>query len=590
MMLGPFSKIWHARLSPLNGSSSCRQQLFWLSLSLLFALAVSLQALQEAFSSEYVVQDDARQHVFWMLRYVDPSLFPNDPIADYFQSVAPAGYRAVYRLAAIAHISPFTFNKILPVLLGLLGAFLSFLVGLEILPVPLAGFCASILLTQSLGLTDAVFSGTPKAFIYILFLGFIYSVLRKSLVLCSSAIALQALFYPQLVLISIVTLILRLFKWERGRMYIIRDFKERWLIYTGLGTAFLAMLPFVLTTSKYGPTMTAAQARQFPEFFPGGRVRFFYDDDPAKFWLKGRSGIHIAGALTPVTNALGFLVPIFSRLPNWFPLVRHINPRVILLPQILAASLLMFFAAHVLLFRLHLPSRYTGHSLRVVLCLSAGVAIAILVDSVLRGSRHLSPPWRSISTIISVGLIATPLVCYPFWVDTFPIAAYKVGTAPHLYEFLQQQPKDIRVASLVAEANNLPSFAQRSIAVGSEYAIPYHLGYYQPFRKTAADLIRAQYSSDWQTISDFLDTYDISFWLLEDRSFSRDYLSNNSWILQHQPAADEALARLERGETPVLLTALEQCAVFQDQTRTKTLLDGDCLRIVAESRRSPSEI
>lgn len=65
---------------------------FWLSLSFAFAIIYGLIALQKAFSNEYVIQDDARQHVFWMRRFIDPDLFPNDLIADYFQSVAPWGY------------------------------------------------------------------------------------------------------------------------------------------------------------------------------------------------------------------------------------------------------------------------------------------------------------------------------------------------------------------------------------------------------------------------------------------------------------------------------------------------------------------
>jgi len=66
-----------------------RNRLFWLTLSFTFAILYSFLALQEAFSSEYVIQDDARQHVFWTRRFLDSNLFPNDLIADYFQSVAP---------------------------------------------------------------------------------------------------------------------------------------------------------------------------------------------------------------------------------------------------------------------------------------------------------------------------------------------------------------------------------------------------------------------------------------------------------------------------------------------------------------------
>src|SRR5262249_44889873 len=97
--------------------------MFWLALSLVFALLVSSEAMRQAFSSPYVIQDDGRQHVFWMWRFVDPELFRGDLIADYFQSVAPAGYSMLYRGAARLGMDPIYFSKLLPMALGVLTTF-----------------------------------------------------------------------------------------------------------------------------------------------------------------------------------------------------------------------------------------------------------------------------------------------------------------------------------------------------------------------------------------------------------------------------------------------------------------------------------
>ena len=86
---------------------SDRQWQICLIISLLSALLYSAIDLQVAFAGDWVVQDDARQHVFWMARYVDPELFPNDLIADYFQSVAPWGYTSLYKLGIAIGIDPF---------------------------------------------------------------------------------------------------------------------------------------------------------------------------------------------------------------------------------------------------------------------------------------------------------------------------------------------------------------------------------------------------------------------------------------------------------------------------------------------------
>src|ERR1044071_4991806 len=100
-----------------NSKALCRA---WLCLSLVFSAYYAGIGMERGFSGKYVIQDDARLHVFWMQRYVDPELFQNDLIADYYSSVAPQGYTLVYKVAAALGISPLVLHKILPMGLGLL--------------------------------------------------------------------------------------------------------------------------------------------------------------------------------------------------------------------------------------------------------------------------------------------------------------------------------------------------------------------------------------------------------------------------------------------------------------------------------------
>ena len=537
--------------------------IFWLGLSLTFAAIYSILVLQEAFSAAYVVQDDARQHVFWMRRFIDPQLFPNDLIADYFQSVAPFGYTALYRVAAAVGIDPLLFSKLLPLALSLITACYCFAVCFQLLPVPAAAFSATLLLSQGLGMTDAIISGTPKAFIYPLFLAFMYYLLRGSLVPCLVAIALQGLFYPQLVLITAVTLILRL---SDRRRYLFSA--------AGIGVALLVILPYVLQSNEFGPVITASVARKMPEFLPGGRSRFFYDDDPGKFWLEGRAGIRLASALTPVTNAAGFLLLLLPFFPRQFPLVKQINRGIILLPQILVASVVMFFAAHALLFRLHLPSRYTGHSLRIIMSLTAGIVFIILIDAAFQAARQ-SNFGRKLLAWGSTIIIAIALLFYPSFVDKFPLTAYQPGNAPSLYEFFLASPKDSLIASLTDEANNLPTFAQRSILTGSEYAIPYHSGYYRQFRQRTLNLIQAQYTANPAVIQEFIQKYGVNYWLLSQAAFTPEYITNNSWIRQYQPAANTAVEQLQQGISPILEQMIQPCSVFNNQGFI--ILDTNCI-------------
>ncbi len=553
---------------------SRRQYWFWLCLGLVFAIFYSLLALQQAFAGEYVVQDDARQHVFWMYRYLDSELFPQDLIANYFQSVAPLGYQGVYFIPAKLGIDPIVVSKFIPGILAIIMTGYCYILTLELLPIPVAGFIATLLLNQNLWLQDGLVSGTPKAFATPLLIVFLYYFLRRSIWGISIAIALFGLFYPSLVFICSGLLIIQLWSYE-NRLHLSKQKKDYIFCFIGLAVAFLVLLPYVLSTSEYSPVITVEQARQLPEFYPGERAAFFDDENPWDFWFNGsRSGIKLAAALMPPLTYLAIVLIWIIKLPQIFPLSKQINSKVVILPQLIIVSVGVFFVAHSVLFKLHLPSRYTQHSLRIVVILAASIALTLIGDWCLRTIINRQKIKYLIASAIAL-LLSGLLIFYPAFAKSFIWTRYTVGNEPNLYQFLQQQPKDILIASLTSETDNLPSFTQRSILVSREYAIPYHTGYYFPFRQRVIDLIAAQYSNDLQQIKQFIQKYQIDFWLIESGSFTPQYIENNSWIKLHQPAANNAIATLQQGKIPLLSQKSDRCSVLADERYN--LIDTECI-------------
>ena len=561
----------------------------WLGLAIAFNLCFGLLFFQQAFSIENLIQDDARQHVFWMQRFSDPELFPDDLIADYFQSVAPAGYSLLYQGVAALGIDPLLFNKVLPLLLGVVTTVYCFGLALAILPLPVAAFASSLLLSQSLCFTDTMVSGIQKSFIYPLLFAFLYYLARRRLWPTVMAVALLGWFYPQMVLVAAGTLALQLVGWRRrrgesessgllglGGFGWVRD-RQTWRIsIMGLLVGFVVLLPYALGGSAYGPVVTEAQARQMPEFFKGGRARYFRDGDPWKFWLEGRSGLRFASVLTPVTNVLGLFLPMLTRWKAHFPLVQQLQPAVGIVPRFLLASGGLFLAAHGLIFRLHLPSRYSGHSLRVAMTLTAGIALVILLDGAMGWivNRGLAPLKRLTGAGLAL-LLSCSLLFYPLWVKDFPIPTYHQAYNEELFEFLRAQPKDSLIASLSRQADDVPSMAGRSVLVAAEYAIPYHLGYYEQFRQRMADLIEAQYSADPAVVRSFLERYGVDLWLLDLDAFWPDYFQENGWLYQYQPAAELAEARLRSGSEPVLQQVRRRCRLAHPIGAE--VLSADCI-------------
>lgn len=566
--------------TPLDKTPRSRL-IFWLGLSLTIAAIYPVLALQEAFSSAYVVQDDARQHVFWMSRFVDPDLFPNDVMADYFQSVAPWGYALFYRLFAWVGIAPLLLHKCLPIGLALTSTAYAFGATLQILPIPLAGFLAALMLNQSLWVRDDIISGTPVAFVYPIFLAFLYYLLRRALWPCVATIVLQGLFYPQCVLIFAAVLLLQLWHWQGGRWRWSGDRRDYRLVGLGLIAAFLVLLPHALEPAKYGAVITGAAARQLFTFSPNGWSAFFLDN-PWQFWFCGkRSGLlptewcevsYEVNGLTFVPFGLPqiwltLLLPLLLKFGQRFPLAQQIRRNVVILPQIGLASIGCFLAAHALLFKLHLPNRYGEHSLRIIFALAAGIALTVLWEALLRlgaaQSRSLLPP-------ILAGCLGIALLIYPHFItfDTpFPVIRYRIGKATALYEFFAQQPKDIQIASLATEANSLPSFVQRSIVVGGKgFVLPYHLNYYQEMTQRTIDLMQAQYSPGLAEVKQFIQKYDVDFWLLEELSFKPKYLKSNPVFEEFADTTQVIKPRIRQGAA--LMNIAQSCTVFRDEKFT----------------------
>lgn len=571
------AKRLHSLLIPQAAKPPIAQVRFWLSLSLTFAAIFGLLGLQKAFSSSYVVQDDARQHVFWMERFLDPQVFPNDWIADYFESVAPWGYHAFYHAFTAIGIDPLVFSKLLPPVLGLIATFYGFRLSLQLLPIPFTGFLSCWLLNLVFWMHEDLASATPRAFMLPFFLAFLDYLLRRSIVPCVVLIVLEGLFYPQFVFVFAGLLLFLPFRWNQiwhqRRLRFSLERRDYWLCGLGLIAAFLILLPYALISTPFDPVVPLSAAKQLPDFYEGGRNPFF-SNDPLFFWFTGiRSGIF--PTFQPFVLGFGFLLPILLCLPTRLPLTQQITRKTFILLQITLTALGLFFAAHLLLFKLHLPSRYTAYTLRFTLAYAAAIALTLIFDA---GLRWLAQSSRSTTVSRSIvwgflALLMAALLLNPSYEYAFMRVNYKTGRTPQLYEFFAQQPKDIMIASLAQEIDFVPTFSHRSILVGREYAIPYHAGYIDRFRERANDLIRAQYSLDRGTVRDVIQRYGIDFWVLSQTAFKPATLKE-TWIRQYPQAIETAARNLKQG-TPALAKLRRRCAVLREGELV--VLEANCI-------------
>ena len=545
---------------------------FWLSCSLFFATLYGCLGLRLAFSGPFVVQDDARHHVFWMQRFVDPELLPNDLIADYFQSVAPVGYTNLYKLAAFMGLDPLFFNKFIPLFLSIATAVAAFYFCLEIIPIPAISFTGTLIFLQNLWMDNNLVSGTPRAFIYVLLLGFLYALARRSLWGCIVMLLLQGLFYPPTIFLCAGTVALQVIHFKDGKLQFSRQAKDYRFSLICLLVAGAVLLPFALASSPYEPLITFAEAKVLPEFQEDGRSQFFRNE-VKDYWLGGRSGLFPGTMLTPATLAAALLLPVLQ----WrrLPLLQALTPQQRLLPDLTLVSLGMFFAAHFLLFVLYLPSRYTQHSFRVIVAFAAAISLFALLDLAFRWAEKGPSLLRKLPVWIACGALGLATMGYPIFMDSFLDPIYVYSNWPDLYQFLQEQPKDSLVASLSRDADNISTFARRPVLFSLEQSIPYHRGYYNRIEQRVRDVIRAQYDPSLEPLQAVIREYGIDLWLFDRSSFEVDYLVKYDWLKQFQPETEEAIAQLSTGEFPAIMAFAERCQVFED--RKHVILSAQCL-------------
>lgn len=552
-----------------------KRSLWWLGLGLFFTVIYALLALQQAFQSEYVFQDDARQHIFWMSRFLDPELFHNDLIADYYQSISPWGVKTLYHGMAMLGIEPQVLHKLLPGILALVITVFSFAVSLEILPIPFGAFVTTLLFSQNVWAEQGTISGTAKDFVYPLFFIFLYFWLKRSLVGVCVTLFLGSIFYPPMILIFAGALFWQLWQFKGFIPRLVQDRQIYLFSCISLAVAFILLLPYVLASSTYGPTVTLEQARNIPQFMAGGRTAFF-NDNIWEYWIGSmRSGITLHEALVPSLAIAGLFLPLLYKFPQRFALLKKISPKISYLRDLLIPSFGWFFIAHAVLFKLYLPSRYVARSLRVVIIIAAGITLMVLLEAVLSWGNQPTSPVKSITAQFATALLIILLVGYPLSQDKFLDTDYMVGTDSQLYEFLKEQPKDTLIASLGDEADNIASFTNRSVLSSREHAIPYHMGYFQPLRKRLFDLIEAQYSPNLALVKNFLQQYGVDLWLIDKSSFSVPYLADNRWLTDQQPITQEAIKQLEQGIIPAISLLQDTCKVFQDDRYT--VLDSVCI-------------
>jgi hypothetical protein len=550
----------------------------WLIAALVFVAYWMSRSLWPALDPS-VVQDDARQHVFWMQRLVDPTLLRDDLYADYFASQAPPGYVLILRLLLLV-TDPLTASKLLPPILGLAAAVFTFLMVHRLYPSGAAAFLVTVLGSWYVWQYDDLATGSPRAFLLPLTVVLLYALVagwRWWLVV--GVVAAEALVYPSAAALGVMLVGARLVKLERWPPHLATDWRAWRTAVASALVCLLLLAPTVFGSSEFGPTVDAGTAREMPEFGPGGRNAFF-SASPYEYWIASyRSGFDLR-----VTDLTIPGIPIFYGLlglagllaaaavpRRWHPTGPPLAPATGLIAQIVGASLVLFLIGHALLFRLYLPARFVAWTVPLALAIAAGIGIVAVVEAAL-GSRSQQRPsrWRGPVIASLVLALAGGLAIYPARFD----GNFVVDRTPAITEYLRALPPDALVVGVPTEADSVPAFSGRRVLVNREYALAYHLGFYRQVERRARDVVEAYYADSPDALVELARRYGVTVFLVNRAAFD-PATAVDAWAGNFEPYSSDVLRRTERARRFALEDAVRRCGALTEHE--VTVVPAACL-------------
>ncbi|MGD9503818.1 MAG: hypothetical protein AB7W37_02820 [Syntrophobacteraceae bacterium] len=524
-----------------------------------------------------VFDDDARQHVYWTAIFEDPGLFPGDIMTRFIASnlFDPLGYQALYRVG-VKFMEPLAFSRLLTIVLLAASLLL-----LDALLKRIRAGWRGRLLGGVLFLFFSIYSasgGLPRSFAFPLLLGFLLLLESGAFRWAMAEALLIPFFYPPLILNVLAlggwSLLRRWPVWpvrsERSGLLLLRgSFLEKFFapggetranrvrdwVLDGAVIAVAAIVSGAVLVSVYGgkpdaylgPKVTFEETKTMPEFHPGGRTVFFRDGALA-YYLQAPSGIgweYLAGFGCILAVMAGARALAKGRGRRAGEAGMSMPPVV---GGLVATSLALFVLAHVMLFKLHHPSRYTLYTLPVALMIWIGTGAESVCmalrrdDSEAEDAAPSFPVGRWLG--IGFGLLLAAVYAYAqghYISRVDPLEVHLDRADLDMLARLEQLPKDALIAGHPMDMNNVPLVARRKVLANQELSLPYYRNYYGELRTRIFDFFDAYYSHDWDSVEDFVKRWKVDALVVNKTQLTKAFLDGP---IYYEPFRSAVKARL----------------------------------------------
>jgi hypothetical protein len=570
-------------------------------LVILLAALGTLHAEWRIVRNSSVFQTDAQIHEFWMRRFQDGDLF-NDPITNALLDTgySPPLFRALYWVASHL-VDPVLFGELLPLALQPLCAWMVFRIVRDHVTWWPAAWLGALLFLVPWEI-HRFSGGHPRAFMHPVVLLAVLLLMRRRHLAAALVPPVGLLLYPPAGLTALAIVLLAAL--ERRRPFVNRE-RVLWAAGSVLGFAAAALATRFLLGSSEG-LISEAAARHFPEFGPRGQMHFFATST-LQYLKQNYSGFALEDSGSILAIAAVFFLVVRPRNAT------HLRWEVWCLP---IAALVLFTAAHLLLFRLYLPHRYTyplipffciviAVSLRPTLeswvtrsraLLVAAFALPFLVAGLALMAFPLGPQlsasqlaswFREERSFLVAGLVLGALAAGVLWwrgratdaTGALAVAAAAFaglmlaaevtaaggGKSPSaapcrgaVYSYLGTLPKDAVIAGDPADLSCVPIAARRPVVISRKLYQPWDVEYFAMIRERMFSLIRAYYGPSTAALVDLRTKYGADYLLVRTPLRERP-------LRRMAPFTEEVRRLLRADHVPAALRLPPACRTWDDR-------------------------
>jgi len=461
----------------------------------------------DTFVDKYRIADDVFQATFWMNKFHNPQLFPNDIYTEYSRYLRPWGVKFVYFFLTYLW-DPILAGKILGVLLFCTAAFLIYKVGQLYIEENSLSILVSPLFFSFIPIALGMFpGGFGRSFAFpALFLFLIY-LKKGNLKIIAIIILLGSLFYPLLLpLISSVSAFYLLFTyltkknlpWEKKDFY--------WLTLFILMSLLIIGVKYLNRPSFLGPLLTKKEMLVNPLFESGGRSPYF----PFPKYLS-----YLKNFLFSKNPLIAFFVLL--GLEELFRLRKKDSLFIIL--AMIITSFILFELAKFLFIRLYLPDRYLLFLFPTLqtLLLSQGV-ISILKFIKLIPFRVLVLFWVIYLLIWDSNLNRLKIYRGMCQIN-IPIEERQ------LCEYLKKKPCNVFIAASPYVADAISTFAEKKVLIKFELTQAWYKNYFMIVKARTLDFFHAYYTHEIENIRELIQKYNIDY-IVVNIKFFNPYILN----------------------------------------------------------------